>query len=517
MAFCLSKRWRAFGLKFIWYVDDIIIFCKHKEAKMIAEFVERELEDHGLLRNPSKSYSEPRNRITGLGIDIWLDKMVFRVPEDKKQKIVKECSELLAEAAAGEQVQLRRVASVVGKIMATHIAIGDTARLFTRKSYHWVAELTGVPPDSPARVLKVAWNQWGSLPVGVCEELQFFVELLPSHEGSEILPSPATARLVIGSDTSDAASGGFLDAGKGKRLIARRELKAEDRERSSTSRELTGAEHNIEAFERQANAEMREATSRMMQKGGTDSTRHLLLFLDSRSAVRALTIGSKNPALHRQAMRIHAIAMRNSWNLLVRWQRRSSRDLSLSDDVGKIDDCDFQLSPGRLQEIEEMWKINHNVDCFASSGNALRPRFYSRFWCKGTAAVDAFSVDWSLAWPELRQQQADKRPQCWLHPPQCNIAQTVRHLQRCGGRGTILVPLDRSAIWWPLVAPGARGSVRKGSRWQRHLFTKGPGLLRVGGKPQQRCRNHLVAVSLDFANCDISIPERGSRWLSEVG
>ena len=144
---------------------------------------------------------------------------------------MKECGKLMAEAAAGTQVQLRRVASVVGKIMATHIAIGDTARLFTRKSYHWVAELTGVPPDSPARVLKVAWDQWESLPAGVCEELRFFMDLLPSHEGSEILPSPATARLVIGSDTSNAASGGFLDTGRGKRLIARRELQAEDRER----------------------------------------------------------------------------------------------------------------------------------------------------------------------------------------------------------------------------------------------------------------------------------------------
>ena len=111
MAFCLSKRWRALGLKFIWYVDDIIIFCKREEAKQIARFVEQELEDHGLLRNPSKSYSEPRERITGLGIDVWLDKMIFRVPKMKRDGIVEECQKLVDETAAGEEVQLWRLAS----------------------------------------------------------------------------------------------------------------------------------------------------------------------------------------------------------------------------------------------------------------------------------------------------------------------------------------------------------------------------------------------------------------------
>ena len=69
-------------------------------------FVEADLEDHGLLRNPSKSYSEPRQRLTGLGTDIWLDKMLFRVPESKKETIVAECKALLMEAESGELVQV---------------------------------------------------------------------------------------------------------------------------------------------------------------------------------------------------------------------------------------------------------------------------------------------------------------------------------------------------------------------------------------------------------------------------
>ena len=517
MAMCLSKRWRALGLKFIWYVDDILIFCKRGEAKKIAEFVEADLEDHGLLRNPSKSYSEPRQRLTGLGTDIWLDKMLFRVPESKKKTIVAECKALMEEAKSGELVQVRRLASVIGKVMATHISLGNVARLMTRKGYEFVAELTGVPPDAPARVLKVAWDQWAFLPAAVCEELSFFMKLLPGHQGSEIHPRPATARVIVGTDTSDAASGGFFDAGKGQRAVARRELDMGDRDRSSTSRELTRALHNLEAFEAMANAELAEACRELEKRGGTDARQHLLLFVDSRTAVRALTIGSKNPALHAQARRIHALAMKNSWVLLPRWQRRSSRDLQLSDDIGKVDDCDFQLAPEVFQELEEEWDIHHDVDCFASTANALVPRFYARYHCKGAAAVDAFSTHWAKAWAGLRAKEEDRRPKTWLHPPRCKIAETVRHLQQCRGRGTVLVPLDRSEMWWPLVAPGARGSVREGSTWKRRLFKKKPGLLHEGGRPQRRCRNHLVAVALDFADCDVSLPARGSKWADTWG
>ena len=38
---------------------------------------------------------------------------------------------------------------VTGKIMALHIVIGNVARRMTRAAYAFVAEVTGVPVDTP--------------------------------------------------------------------------------------------------------------------------------------------------------------------------------------------------------------------------------------------------------------------------------------------------------------------------------------------------------------------------------
>ena len=499
MAFCLSKRWRTLGLRFLWYVDDIILFCKPSEAARIAEFIEGDLEAHGLLKNPGKSFPEPRKRIVGLGIDILLDDMIFRVPQKKRDDIAERCRELTGQCRKGERVHVRELASVVGKIMATHVAVGDVARLMTRDCYAFIAELTGVPPDATRRDLRIAWDTWAVLPLNLAEELEFFAELMPGHLGSAIHPSPVNAAVVTASDVGDRASGGFLDVGDGQRLIARTELLPEEIEESSTAREMLGAEHVLEAFEHQANAVLEKVEAGLLGREKQLCGRRILLFLDNRAAVLILTIGSKKPALQAQARAIHRIAMRNQWILCVRWQRRSSLGLQPCDNIGKLDDCDFQLQPKAWAELQEKWDVEHDTDCFATNTNALTKRFYSRFACKGAAAIDAFAVNWDA-------HTSGGRPDNWAHPPHCMIAQTVRHMQRCGARGTILVPLDRSAMWWPLVAPGARGSVRVGSHWLRHVWRKKAGLLLHGGAPMKRCRNHLVAVRLDFHDTNMTRP-----------
>ena len=37
----------------------------------------------------------------------------------------------------------------------------------------------------------------------------------------------------------------------------------------------------------------------------------------------------------------------------------------------------------------------HNVDVFTNIDNTQLPRFYSKFWCPGTMAIDVFTVNWA--------------------------------------------------------------------------------------------------------------------------
>ena len=63
------------------------------------------------------------------------------------------------------------------------------------------------------------------------------------------------------------------------------------------------------------------------------------------------------------------------------------------------------------------------MDCFAHVNNTQLPTFYSRFWCLGSAAIDAFTVR-QLGW------------QCKLvgpaHPFDCLGLKACRDLQCYG-------------------------------------------------------------------------------------
>ena len=65
-------------------------------------------------------------------------------------------------------------------------------------------------------------------------------------------------------------------------------------------------------------------------------------------------------------------------------------------------------------------------------------RFHSRFLCPGTEAVDTFTANWE---GEL----------CWLVPPLYLVSRALRHAELCKAKGTLAVPLWKSAVYWPLL------------------------------------------------------------------
>ena len=82
------------------------------------------------------------------------------------------------------------------------------------------------------------------------------------------------------------------------------------------------------------------------------------------------------------------------------------------------------------------------VHCFAASHNSQIAWFHSRFWCPGAEAVDAFTVNW-----------VDEV--CWLVPPiyMYLVGRAIRHAEVCRASGTLVVPLWKSAVFWPLLCP----------------------------------------------------------------
>lgn len=97
------------------------------------------------------------------------------------------------------------------------------------------------------------------------------------------------------------------------------------------------------------------------------------------------------------------------------------------------------INPQLFAAIDSMWGP-HTVDVFAHIDNTQLPRFYSRFWCPGTVAVDAFTVNWA---GEVN----------WWVPPVHLVGRVLRHAELCSAMGSIIVPAWKSSAFWPLLCP----------------------------------------------------------------
>ena len=79
------------------------------------------------------------------------------------------------------------------------------------------------------------------------------------------------------------------------------------------------------------------------------------------------------------------------------------------------------------------------LDLFASPFSHLFKPFCSRFLCKDTAAVDAFTVDWSSL------------TNGFFHPPVGLVTRVLKHVQYIKAKGVLIVPVWESADFWPVI------------------------------------------------------------------
>ena len=285
----------------------------------------------------------------------------------------------------------------------------------------------------------------------------------------------------LSTDAGEEAWAGILDEGNGTRRVARSTFSGHEcgsnstqavfgtTGTSSTRRELLGLLEAMKSFR-----------DFLAQKT-------VVIYGDNQSAIRILDIGSKRSDLQEIAIQIFRFAMKHTITIVPRWLRRCH--LQEEDDGSKFtDECDYRLSDETFEEIKQFMGVGaYSHDRFATSTNRRAGMKYnSRLFSPGTDGVDAFTQHWG---------GGDDN---WLYPPFSLIGKTIRHLQFCKGRGTLLVPLDTRRTWWPLVAAGAGGTVwRKGSPLRLEI-SPDEGLLTAGNGAEVPAGGPLIAVRLDF-------------------
>ena len=107
--------------------------------------------------------------------------------------------------------------------------------------------------------------------------------------------------------------------------------------------------------------------------------------------------------------------------------------------------AEYYLGEGWFRNLDQIW-APHKVDVFSSATNVrvVSGRFMSKFYHPRSDWTDSLSVQWP------------SEEVIWAHPPLKLVGAAVHQFMNSGSNGTLIIPLWRTAAWWPLIYPRER-------------------------------------------------------------
>ena len=422
--FCAYLRGK--GYRVINYLDDFLFLLgtNRAAAERARDALLREFEAAGLGLNLGKCQLVPVQRLRCLGYMVDSSTMTFEVPEDRWAAFQ---AAVAAVQTAGPTAPARWVARVAGHAVSLHLVVGKLGRLFTRAC---VAALAA----------RRDWETRVPVTPELREELAFWASMPREQAAAPIRASPQTTALTINTDASDFGWAGVLNGA----TVAHGYLQPAERLTSSACRELLAVLYTLQSLEDQLQGQ------------------RVHVLTDSTNNVSIVEHGSGREHLQELSLRIFWWCKQHSVRLSISWIPRELN--TVADCFSKLKEgCDWKLDPQWFRVLDARWGP-HTVDRFASSANAQCPRFNALYHCPGVEAVDCFTQDW-------------KGENNWCNPPFGLVARLWSFMREQGIVATVIIPVWRSATWWPLVCMGGAWSpavvdvlpLQRG----RHLFLPG--------------------------------------------
>ena len=397
----LVKKWRGEGKSVLLFLDDGLGAAQPFNLAKICSFqIHADLLRFGLLSNEEKCVWEPCQSIVWLGTVINTANSSIAATDKRIRGLESDLDDLLRDLHVA--VHVKRVATVAGKIMSLSNCIGNVTRLMSRNLYSLINSAS-------------TWFDFVKLSKEVVIELLFWRENLCKCNGIPIWPVEVRPTRIVYSDASSVGCGGVI-AIEGK--VFQQNWSVLESSRSSTFRELKAVALSLDAF-------IEELKFRTVS-----------WFTDNQNVVSIVNKGSKVPELNSIALEIFQKCMLNGITIDVNW---IPRDFNIvADEISKIIDYDdYTINDDIFAFLDKSWGP-HTVDRFACHYNKKLPLFNSKFFQPGTSGVNAFSQDWAFA-------------NNWLCPPTYLTVRVVNHLKACRAAGTLIVPLWRSAHFWPII------------------------------------------------------------------
>lgn len=396
----LVKKWRSAGYKICLYLDDGLLVCdSQKDALSITRIIRQDLHDAGVVVNEEKSNWSPVQSLTWLGFVLDSHKNEFRVPEDKRDRII----HAIKFALNSKRFSARQLSSLTGKITSLYPALGNIVYLLTKDCQLWVND-------------RKSWGSKSPLTYACKDELNFWLNNL--HLAKTVpfeKPTPLFTKLIY-SDASAVGAGAFIQNIPGSELTQL--WTSEESNKSSTWREL------------------RAVLLFLNTHKGILQKQSIKWYSDCQNVIKILNKGSMKPELNDMALSIYRFCITYSIDLSMEWIPRELN--TVADTLSKCLDLDDWGVSDRIFAYFSKTVGPFTLDVFANDHNSKCLRFFSKHFCSQTSGVDAFSFSW-------------KNEFIWAVPPPKFIVKVLLHANACKAKGVLIIPKWQSAHFWPAI------------------------------------------------------------------
>ena len=448
------RYWRSFGIKIVVYLDDGIGAVEGRDrCAEVAQFVKSSLEKFGFICNVKKSIWLPTQSMSWLGLVINTEDYTLKISQKRIEKVFSKigCINSCPKASA------RQISSIRGSIDSQSIVLGAVTSLFSRNMNRFIASAT-------------SWDRKMCVPLGVREELLFWRRNLSSLNSKSLdtaQHAPVSLKSLVNSDASDYASGAIAKI-HNTTYSAHKNLSVEESCLSSTWRELDAIRFSITSL-------------------APHLQNHVAVWAtDNNPAVSIVHNGSKRPHLHTIAVDIYQVCKAHQIDLHTVWVPREFNEEA--DALSKtLDYDDWMTSVAFFNHVNDLWEP-FTIDRFASCKNTKTPRFNSKYWTPQCEAVDAFTQDW-------------ENEENWLVPPVSLVPRVIRHAERCFAKGALIVPVWKSAPYWPMLC----ANDRQFQPWvlETKVFNRTEGILILGDYKgsllgSSKFKSAIIAVRFNF-------------------
>ena len=129
-----------------------------------------------------------------------------------------------------------------------------------------------------------------------------------------------------------------------------------------------------------------------------------------------------------------------------------------------------------------------SIDLFASHLSKKSQKFLSKYWCTGTAGVNAFAYN-------LADEFA------WMVPPPYLIINVLKYCEACKAKGVLIAPKWPSAPFWSFLYDGTnlRAGVRLLLEYKNPVNFVKRGLFSNEVFSEMRCSSKVLALGTDYS------------------